>query len=186
MLKPFFSYFGGKYRIARRYPAPEHKTLVEPFAGGAGYALRYYDRDVVLIEKYPTLAAVWRYLIEVRPDEIRRLPLLEPLESVDDKIWPCEEAKHLVGLWVHRANTRPAKTHTPMIRRYWDLKPGSRWSERSRDRIASQVDKIRHWRVIEGGYEDAPDITATWFVDPPYEVAGKSYVYGSKLSLIHI
>jgi len=28
------------------------------------------------------------------------------------------------------------------------------------------------WRVIEGDYSEAPDIEATWFVDPPYHVSG--------------
>lgn len=38
-----------------------------------------------------------------------------------------------------------------------------------------QVGKIRHWRIIEGSYESAPDVEATWFIDPPYEVAGNQY-----------
>jgi len=41
--------------------------------------------------------------------------------------------------------------------------------------LASQVERIRHWTVIEGSYEHAPDVGATWFIDPPYQVAGKHY-----------
>lgn len=47
-LRPFFSYFGGKWRDTPRLPAPKHPTIIEPFAGSAGYALRHYTRDVVL------------------------------------------------------------------------------------------------------------------------------------------
>lgn len=39
-LKPFWRYYGGKYRAAPRYPVPLHRTIVEPFAGAAGYSLR--------------------------------------------------------------------------------------------------------------------------------------------------
>lgn len=48
------------------------------------------------------------------------------------------------------------------------------------ERIASQVDKIRHWKLIEGNYSDAPNIEATWFIDPPYIKAGTSYRASSR------
>ena len=50
-----------------------------------------------------------------------------------------------------------------------------------RETIAAQVGRIRHWRIIHGSYEAAalPHV-ATWFVDPPYQVAGSHYRYGSK------
>lgn len=52
------------------------------------------------------------------------------------------------------------------------------WNEATRARIASQVDAIKHWRVIEGDYNEAPDIEATWFVDPPYNnKAGSYYIH---------
>ena len=44
-----------------------------------------------------------------------------------------------------------------------------------RERIASQLGTIRHWTLIEGDYTEAPDIAATWFIEPPYEVAGRHY-----------
>ena len=48
-----------------------------------------------------------------------------------------------------------------------------------RDRVASQVDAIKHWRVIEGDYTEAPDAEATWFIDPPYNnKAGSHYPWG--------
>lgn len=73
-LKPFFTYFGGKYRVARRYPPPESETIIEPFAGAAGYSLRYPDADVILNDLDPVVAGTWDYLIHVSADEIRSLP----------------------------------------------------------------------------------------------------------------
>jgi hypothetical protein len=33
MLRPFWRYYGGKWRAAPRYPAPRYDTIIEPFAG---------------------------------------------------------------------------------------------------------------------------------------------------------
>ena len=51
-MRPFFGFYGGKWRDApKHYPFPEHDTIVEPFAGSAGYSVRYSDRNVILGEK---------------------------------------------------------------------------------------------------------------------------------------
>ena len=49
------------------------------------------------------------------------------------------------------------------------------WTEKSKQRIAFQLSRIRHWKVTLGDYQDAPDIPATWFVDPPYVTQNKAY-----------
>lgn len=51
------------------------------------------------------------------------------------------------------------------------------WCPAQRERIAAQIDRIKHWKIIEGDYRAAPDIEAAWFVDPPYQKAGKHYVH---------
>jgi hypothetical protein len=55
-IRPYFVYYGGKWRAAPRYPAPRHDVIVEPFAGSAGYALRYHERKIILVEKDAVLA----------------------------------------------------------------------------------------------------------------------------------
>lgn len=178
-LRPFFLYFGAKWRGALRYPPPRHSLLVEPFAGGAGYALRHYQRDVLLVEKSAPIAAVWAYLIAASSAEIRALPTLRPGETVDDFRWPCGEARALAGLWLNPGGSGPRRTAGD-----WKT-PGGRefrfntWSEHARERVAQQVESIRHWRVIHGDYTAAPDIEATWFIDPPYEGMGKHYPCGA-------
>lgn len=161
-LRPFFSYVGGKWTLAPRYPTPEHSMVIEPFAGSAGYATRYADREVVLVERAPQLAALWRWLTTVSADEIMGLPLAP--SSLDDL---RAEAQTLIGFWWARGRTRPARR----CRSSWMLSgrwPFSFWGESVRARIAEQVRRIRHWKVIEGEYSDAPDVDATWFIDPPY------------------
>lgn len=65
-LKPFFTYFGGKYRLAPKYPKPMYNTIVEPFAGSAGYSLRYPEREVILNDLDPVISGIWEYLINVK------------------------------------------------------------------------------------------------------------------------
>lgn len=169
-LRPFFSYFGGKWTLAPHYPAPcVGDRIVEPFAGSAGYATRYPDREVILLEKAPLIASLWRWLINVSVDEVLGLPL----DASDTGHLP-QEAQWLIGFWCARGRCRPARTlgSSWMKSGAW---PSSFWGERVRSRIARQVTAIRHWQIIDGDYSNAPDIDATWFVDPPY-VGARHYL----------
>ncbi|MFP2925233.1 hypothetical protein ACLESO_08445 [Pyxidicoccus sp. 3LG] len=178
-LRPFFGYYGGKWRDAlKHYPVPRYGMIVEPFAGSAGYALRYADRKVVLCEIDPILAAVWHYLIRVKPEEILAISDLAPNGSVDD-LAVCQEARWLVGFWLNRAASSPRKRPSRWMRD--GIRPGSFWGQRVRETIASQVEAIRHWKVYNCSYADCPESgPATWFVDPPYQQAGKHYRFGSE------
>lgn len=171
-LWPFFCYYGGKWRAAPRYPRPRHDVLIEPFAGAAGYATRYHDRDVTLLDADPIIAGLWRYLIAAKQSEIEALPSL--VSHVDDVKGP-QEAKWLIGFWLNNATTTPPRKQPSKWMRD-GLRPNSFWGDAIKLRISTQVDAIRHWKVIEGGYEQSPDIEATWFIDPPYNnAAGQMY-----------
>lgn len=177
-LRPFFGYYGGKWRDAvKHYPEPIFGTIVEPFAGSAGYALRYFYRRILLCEIDPILSQVWHYLIRVSPKEILAIPDVEEGQSVDDlKI--CQEARWLVGFWLNRGVASPKKTPSKWMRD--GIRPGSFWGDRVRNTIATQVGAIRHWKILQCSYAEAPALrNATWFVDPPYQHAGQHYRYGS-------
>lgn len=175
-LKPFFSFYGGKWRAAPHYPKPAFDTIIEPFAGSAGYSLRYPDRQVVLVERDPVVAATWRYLMTTTSAEILALPNVGYDQSVDDLAVP-QEARWLIGWWLNKGTSAPAKTPSAWMRQ--GTHDNSYWGEVIKQRIAGQLEHIRHWRVIEGTYDNAPDIQATWFIDPPYALAGKHYRFGA-------
>lgn len=178
-LRPFFGFYGGKWRdTPRHYPAPALDTIVEPFAGSAGYSLRYPDRRVVLRDADPIIVGVWDYLIRVTAGEVLAIPDVPMDGSVDDLRIP-QEARWLVGFWLNRAPSGPRKRPSQWMRS--GVRPGSFWGARVRETIAAQVQHIRHWRVSLGSYEDMPEpgAPATWFVDPPYQLAGQHYRCGA-------
>lgn len=171
--RPMLPYYGSKWRMARHYAPPIYGQIVEPFAGGAGYALRWPDRQVKLVDLDPVLCGVWAYLIATPSAEILRLPIITAEETVDDHAWPCEEAKHLVGYWLAPGQGYPNRALSSWGRRY---PCNSFWTEATRAAIAANVEQIRHWRIIHGDYTQAVEGEATYFVDPPYTGRpGESY-----------
>lgn len=181
-LRPFWRYYGGKWRAtqADAYPQPLHQTIVEPFAGAAGYSLRWgRERDVVLVEKYPIVASIWRYLIAADPAEIRAIPECDDTNALPD--WVPQPARWLVGFSMNSAASTPRRTLSAGRRQLRALhRQFEGWTPAMRERVASQVTEIRHWHVIEGDYTLAPDVEATWFIDPPYQAMGRHYVHGSR------
>jgi site-specific DNA-adenine methylase len=162
-MRPFFCYYGGKFRAAPKYPQPVHETIVEPFAGAAGYATRYYDRRVLLFDVDPKIVGVWRYLIRTTSKEILRLPT--DIQHVDELVGQPEEAKWLIGFWFNKGCNRPGLSRSKWAREY----PEGFWHERTRLFLAEQADLIKHWKIYQKSYEDIQySGTATWFVDPPY------------------
>ena len=180
-LPPLFSYFGAKHRTAKLYPPPVGDTIIEPFAGSAAYACRYPEKRVILYDKYPVIAGIWDYLIKATTEEILALPLIQPGELVSD-MPICQEAKWLIGFHVGQGSQCPRNKPSPMANWHLNKNPlaSDTWSAGSRARIAHAVPKIKHWRIHCASYDAAPDIEATWFVDPPYQGAGIHYKESSK------
>jgi len=172
-IRPMFPYYGSKWNIARHYPAPLPGLVVEPFAGGAGYACFYGVSNALLIDKDPIIAGLWRYLIGVTPAEIMALPEMPEVgDSVDNYAIP-QEAKWLIGFWLNRGSATPKKSRTAYSAR--TDRAQLNWGSRAKERVASQLDRIAGWKAIDGDYQDAPPATATWFVDPPYGDKGRFY-----------
>ncbi len=177
--RPFFRFYGGKWRAAPRYPSPEFDMIIEPFAGAAGYALRHHTKKVILVEKDATIAALWRWLISSTPDDVRAIPCVESLDELP--AWVPLGARHLVGFSFNDATVAPCRRLSAGRKKLASMgRHYEGWNEARRERTASHVGLIKHWELIEGGYEGAPDEMATWFIDPPYQVAGLHYKCSSR------
>lgn len=177
LLRPFFPFFGSKWRTVPSYPPPEHDLIIEPCAGSAGYATRYADRNVLLIDRDPVVVGVWEYLTRVKPEELLSIPdVREHISEI--AVWP-QEARWLVGFWLNKGSGTPKSTPSAWCRtgRY----PNQFWGAAVKQRLAQQVQHIRHWRVLHGTFCQAPLVRATWFIDPPYSAAcGRRYRGGHR------
>lgn len=171
----FVNYHGGKWRAASHYGPPTHDHVIEPFAGFAGYSTYWGPPKVTLVEIDPVIVGVWRYLQRATPQDIMRLPTeVNALDELPSHV--CQEARDLIGFWLKRGLPTPAKCRSGCAR----LDSAYRyrfWGQEVRHRLATQVEGIRHWRIIHGSYEDAPDIVAHWHIDPPYQATGDCYRY---------
>lgn len=174
-MQPFFSYYGGKWKLAERYGPPQQDHVVEPFAGSAGYSSYWEPKKVTLIERNPVIYGVWKFLQRVSQKELQRLPC--NISHVDElPSWVCQEAKSLIGFWFDAGPVKPVVRRSNWARQ--PMQASHFWSETIKLRLANQVDRIRHWRIIEGSWEQCPDIQAHWHIDPPYDnAAGSLYRY---------
>lgn len=173
---PFFSYYGSKWRLSKHYQPPQYQTIIEPFAGSACYSLRYSTRQVILVDLYQPLVEVWRYLMRATPQDILSLPILAPGDNVHD----CgleAGARDLIGYNLNQSQAYPARQLSKWAREddIWWRRRAKFWGPPLRKRIARQINAIKHWQIIEGDYRKAPDIEATWFIDPPYHFSGRHY-----------
>ena len=173
-LAPFWRYYGGKNRAASWYPQPEYGSIVEPFAGAAGYSCQYPSANVTLVDKSPIVAGVWRFLIRSSAADILAIPDIPDGGTVDDII-ACQEARWLAGFWCNNGAVSPSKTASVFAKAALAAGTLGGWSPKTRERIAGQVGAVSHWRVIEGDYRDAPDVEATWHIDSPYNNKAGGY-----------
>ena len=171
-----WGYYGSKSKIIDKYPEPKFDTIVEPFAGTSQYALRYWEKSVILIEKYEVITNLWKWLQKCSENDILSTRQLKWGESTDDFDWDCQEQKDLVGFIITGAPSMPKKKASR-----WKTVVRPNTQQYKLQMIAKNLHRIKHWEIICGDYTQSPDIQATWFIDPPYIVGGKYYKYGSKL-----
>lgn len=160
-----FSYYGSKTKLAHHYPSPKYDTIIEPFAGAAGYSIYgdNWQKNVILYDTNPKIARVWDYLIHATEKDIMSLPDLKPGDKVTDFNLSDPE-RWLIGFSINRGSSCPKVT-------------ASRRSDglTYKKYICDNLHKIKHWKVFETSYETIPNQTATWFIDPPYQKNGKYY-----------
>lgn len=171
-----WSYYGSKTNLVSMYPKPKHNLIIEPFAGSAKYSLRYFEKDVLLIDKYDVIIKIWKYLQKCSVKDILSLPRrFKESDRLTDFKWDCEEQLLLMGFIVGCGAERP---RNKLVKRKTTDRPNH--INYNIQRIAKNLFKIRHWKFLHADYLAAPDKEATWFIDPPYEFGGSAYVENNK------
>lgn len=179
-----FKWFGSKWQSGRKYPAPAHGKIIEPFAGGAGYSLNYCERDVTICETDPHLSKLWPWLIGIATEAmIREIPINTP-EGTDIRALGLSDGQALLlKTWQRTNNVGDCWTISP-----WGNKPGQ-WTESTRSRVADEVGATKHWKFLPDAmpllhyaandwYGAADhDNDYTWFIDPMYQY---NYQYRNK------
>ncbi len=166
-----WSYYGSKSRIVHLYPTPKLDKIIEPFAGSARYSLKYFDKDVLLVDKYETIINIWKWLQQCSEKDILSLPLLSKGEDL--------RSINLTG---------PERDFLGMMAGIASVSPRNKISAFSAEqngrknylkRISKQLFKIKHWKFLCADYTEIENESATWFIDPPYQVGGHAYVHGN-------
>jgi site-specific DNA-adenine methylase len=166
-----FSYYGSKSKVVDLYPSPKFGKIIEPFAGSARYSLKYFDREVLLVDKYQVIVDVWHYLQQASPADILKLPKIQKGEKVSDYKVSEIEAKFL-GFLVQGGQGQPRNSTGTL--------DGIN-VERDLRNIAKQLHKIRHWKIVCQDSVTIENTEATWFIDPPYQFGGEyQYKFGNK------
>lgn len=153
--------------MAKHYPSPNYDTIIEPFAGSAAYSLfgDNWQKNVILIEKDKQVGEIWEWLIEeATPSQILGLPDL----TIGEK---SSEFFHIIHAATKQAFKYKTIKVTPVLARNWEI---------SKRVISANLHKIKHWSLIVDDYTNAPNVPATWFIDPPYkDNAGLGYRHSS-------
>lgn len=161
-----FYFYGGKRRLARFYPPPEHSVVVEPFAGSAAYSVHYLVsrkgkrviEQAILIDKDPRVCAIWERLLAMEPEDLLTHPIPEAGDRTSDFLFMTSACSNRIA----RTTEMTVTTRMPVVLR------------RMFKQIAAVLPHVKgRVEIINGDYADAPDIEATWFIDPPYHVTGR-------------
>ena len=171
-MAPMFPYFGAKHGLASTYPRPRYDTIVEPFAGAAGYSTHWANGHTVIVNDIDQgVLSSWQMLQTLTVEEIRDYLTVEAAK--DRTFEPMIAATGGSSAWA-MTRTGTDRAVTPRMRK--DV-PGTI------ARIERALAKPTVWQLREGSYLDLPDIEATWFIDPPYQplasMAGDGYVHGA-------
>jgi hypothetical protein len=170
-----WSYYGSKSKVIRHYPAPKFGKIIEPFAGTARYALKYFDRDVLIVDKYEVVVKIWKWLQLCSPADILKLPRLKEGEKVSDYKFDCAEASLLMGFFINGGAARPMNQATFRV-----TTNRPKFQDYQIKSVANNLFKIKHWKIMLGDYKDIDNQEATWFIDPPYQFGGEYYPHSSK------
>jgi len=162
-----FSYYGSKSKLVNLYPAPKYDLIIEPFAGSARYSLKYWERDIILVDKYSVVTNVWKWLQQCSAKDLDALPTPRAGENIDNYDL-SEEEKNYLGFVISEGVASPRKTVTQRAAKRINYKIKN---------TKSILHKIRHWEILCDSYDSLKAIEkkATWFVDPPYQDGGHHY-----------
>lgn len=167
-----FYFYGGKRRLARFYPAPNYRVVVEPFAGSAAYSVTHLFSPakgrppldkVILVEKDKRVYDTWVKLLAMDVDDLLNYPIPSAGERTSDFLLMTSACSNRIA----RTEEMTVTTRMPVV------------LKRMFKQIAHVLPHVKgRVEIIHGDYTEAEDIEATWFIDPPYHVGSRAQQRG--------
>jgi len=177
-MRPFFSYYGAKYTVAKYAGAPRHDTVIEPFAGSAAYSTRWSPQRVKLYDISPDICALWDFLIWSSVRDIESMP--DRFESYDEVERLPPGAALLARFWISKGRAEPSGTLSPWYFQYRNAHDCRVWGPAVKARIIAQKPALSAWTIDCLPYDKIPQVNAHWHVDPPYNnSAGSRYPFSN-------
>jgi len=156
-----FSYFGRKLRTGLVYPKPQHSLVIEPFAGSMAYSLLHRPEKALGIEANPLVVETWHRICSLSEQEITDYPTPELGETTNDH-WLIQAA--------FSEHSSEAKERAWNVRMVKNIEAQKKFAIKHLEYANTSIE------YALGSYKDAPDIEATWFIDPPYQHVTKGYL----------
>lgn len=183
-MKPFFSYYGAKWTVARHLGPPRRDVVVEPFAGSAAYSTRWNVREARLYDVSADIVALWDWLIHGSERDVMSIP--DTFEDIADVMALPTGPSLLVRFWVAKGRAEPSGALSPWYFQYRNDRDCRVWGPMVKQRIVEQKPQIARWTVEQSSYVDVPNIDAHWHVDPPYAgTPGRRYPH-SDVDFAHL
>lgn len=150
-----FYFYGRKGSTAHKYPTPLYETIVEPFAGSMAYSCHHAAQrptQALGFELDPRVADLWNRLLTTGTP-----PPIPPDQTHTDDLY------HMTSAADHGSLTHNVAKISSRMRTN---------SEQQRRLTERLIPHTKNFHVVNAPYTDAPDIEATWFIDPPYAPTG--------------
>jgi site-specific DNA-adenine methylase len=176
LMRPFFSYYGAKYTVAKYAGAPRRDLVIEPFCGSASYTTRYAPTHSALYDISPDICSLWDWLINCSEADVRSIP--DTFESYEDVAALPMGAQLLARFWVSKGRAEPSGKLSPWYFQYRNTSDCKVWGPAVKARIIEQKPMISGWTVDCLPYHSVPLREAHWHIDPPYNnTAGSRYPF---------
>ena len=159
-----FYYFGRKGRAARTYPKPEYPIVIEPFAGSLAYSLHWRPAQAIGIERDTVVHDLWHRLCAMTVDELASFPGPELGSRTTDR-WVIQSSSSNMN------NVCKWRTVSPFMVEHFE--------QQRQAAIRNHDYANAHVLYGLGDWRQAPDIEATWFIDPPYQGVKQGYTHGA-------
>jgi len=173
-MRPFFSYYGAKFTVAKHLGAPRCDTVIEPFAGSACYSTRWAAKTVKLYDVSEDICDLWDFLIHCNVRDIEAIP--DTFRHKDEFLNLPRPDRLLCAFWVSKGRAEPSGTLSPWYFQYSGSHDCRVWGPAVKARIIAQKPQIKGWRVDCLPWHKVPLEDAHWHVDPPYaNAAGRRY-----------